>query len=69
VQQVRLAAAGLADRPLRLVEVEEALVGVEVGEVAGRARVEAGSRLGGEDHHAALAAELAGRALDRAVAA
>jgi carbon-monoxide dehydrogenase medium subunit len=69
VEQVRLAAAGLADRPLRLVEVEEALIGVEVGRVAGRARAEAGARLGREDHKAALTAELAGRALERAVAA
>ena len=69
VQHVRLAAAGLADRPLRLSEVEEALAGVGVAEVAGRARVEVAIRLGVDTHQAALAAELAGRALDRAVAA
>jgi carbon-monoxide dehydrogenase medium subunit len=67
VQHVRLAAAGLADRPLRLSEVEEALAGVEVGEVARRARAEVAGRLGRDTHQAALAAELAGRALDRAL--
>jgi carbon-monoxide dehydrogenase medium subunit len=69
VEQVRLAAAGLSDRPLRLETVEEALVGVEVGELGRRARREAATRLRGGDHRSALAGELAGRALERAVAA
>ena len=38
VERVRLAVAGLADRPLRLTEVEESLVGVGAGALAARAR-------------------------------
>ena len=69
VEQVRLAVAGLADRPLRLDAVEASLVGADVGEVADRARAEARRFAGPRDHRTALAAELAGRALTRAVAA
>lgn len=68
VEQVRLAAAGLADRPVRFGAVEEALRGCAAYEVAARARSEVRAGLG-RDHHAALAAELAGRALGQAVAA
>jgi aerobic carbon-monoxide dehydrogenase medium subunit len=69
VEQVRLGVAGLADRPVRLSEVEEALVGVGAGDLAVRAREEARARLGDEDHRSALAGELAARALALAVGA
>ena len=69
VERVRLAVAGLADRPGRLPEVEEALVGVAADRLPARAREEVRRRLGRDDHRAALAAELAGRALTGAVAA
>ena len=67
VREVRLSAAGLADRPLRLTAVEEVLVGTGASAVAARARVETPARLDRGGHHAALAAELAGRALERAL--
>ncbi|GAA3570926.1 xanthine dehydrogenase family protein subunit M [Microlunatus spumicola] len=67
VREVRLSAAGLADRPLRLTAVEDLLVGTGAAEVADRARAETPAHLDRAGHHAALAAELAGRALERAL--
>jgi aerobic carbon-monoxide dehydrogenase medium subunit len=66
VQRARLAAAGLGDRPQRLMELEEAMVGVEATSVAEwtrRQRVD----VPGRDHQRAVAVELAARTVAAAV--
>ncbi len=71
VKAVRLAAVGVADRPVRLSDVETALVGTTVGAAPTRVRalVRASAELATtDDDHRVVAAELAGRALADAAA-
>lgn len=70
VQRARIAVAGVADRPLRLTEVEEAMEGVPAGSAAGWTRQAVAAADGlGHDHQRAVAAELAGRSVAQAVSA
>lgn len=65
VSAARFAVAGVADRPVRLVDLEASLVGVGVREAAGRVRAVSG--LPGTDHQQAVTAELAARAVEQAL--
>jgi len=73
VQQVRLAVAGVGDRPLRLAAAEEALAGTPSASAAEAARRAVGPPGGSgaerEDYRWAVAAELTGRAVAAALTA
>jgi carbon-monoxide dehydrogenase medium subunit len=70
VTGVRLAVAGLGDRPLRLTGPEQAVLGAGVEEAAAEVRRQAGrADLPGDDHQRAVAAVLAGRTVAQALVA
>lgn len=68
VEQARLAVAGIGDRPQRLRNLEEAMVGVAATSVAAWLRRRHGD-VPGPDHQRAVAVELAARSVAAAVSA